>query len=368
MPATTRSALTRHVDEGTVPGVVATLGRDLDPVAVGHLTVGGPAASPDAIVRIQSMTKVVTAVAALRLVARGDLDLDAPVDHWVPELADRRVLVHPAAGLDETVPARRPITLRHLLTNMSGYGALAPGSPLADAMAANGTEADEAPPRLGQDDWLAALATLPLAVQPGEGWRYHHSFGILGILLGRVAGTSTAVVLADELFGPLGMTDTGFVVPASRAHRLPAAYRRGADGFEEIEPAGGGFYVAPPFEVGHAELVSTLTDLHAFLRALAAGELIPAELLTALRTDQVPETAKTPESFFPGFWDSTGWGYGVSVTTSGPSAGRWGWSGGLGTDFFVAPDGSIGILLAQVAMDERVLGMLTEFGALPTDG
>ena len=139
----------------------------------------------DAIMRIQSMTKAITSVTALRLVEAGRLELDQSLVDWLPELADRRVLRSPTAELDDTVPARRAIALRHLLTNTSGYGMALAASPLQQAMAENGTEAGAEPPAMGADEWLRRLAELPLAFEPGEGWRYYHSFGLLGILISR---------------------------------------------------------------------------------------------------------------------------------------------------------------------------------------
>jgi CubicO group peptidase (beta-lactamase class C family) len=134
--------LDRHVEAGTVPGAVALLGGpDPELVVAGRASVDGPPMSPDAIVRIQSMTKVITAVAALRFVEAGRLDLDTPLVESLPELADRRVLRSPTAELDDTEPARRDITLRHLLTNTSGYGMVLVESPLQQAMLDNGTEA-----------------------------------------------------------------------------------------------------------------------------------------------------------------------------------------------------------------------------------
>ena len=364
--------LRRHVEEGTVPGAVGLLGGEgAEPVAVGRMAVDGPPMRVDAVVRLQSMTKVVTAVAALRMVEAGRLALDAGVEPWLPELAGRRVLAHPAAELDDTVPAPGPITLRHLLTCTSGYGIVVDGSPLGAAMAGNGTEAGPQPWAGGADAWLARLAELPLAFAPGAGWRYHHSFAVLGILLARVAGRPLADHLAADLFGPLGMPDTGFWVPADQLDRLPAAYRAEAEGLVETEPAGGGPYAGPPaVDVSHGELVSTAADYHRFLRALVTrapvdgAPLLSAEHLALLTTDQVAPGLKTPESFFPGFWDGTGWGCGVAVVTTGPSAGRYGWSGGQGTDFFVDPDGTTGLLLTQVELGERTWGLLQEFQAL----
>jgi CubicO group peptidase (beta-lactamase class C family) len=356
------SILEDHVSRGTAPGIIGVSGAPdgrVDVVTAGDL-------SADAIVRIQSMTKPVLTVAALRLVQDGSLGLDDPVERWLPELADRQVLRTPTSPLDDVEPAKTPITVRHLLTNMSGYGMMTAPSPLQDAMIANQTQAGQEPVALGAPDWLDALATLPLAFQPGTGWRYHHSFSILGILLSRLVGGSLEDHLRTDLFEPLGMVDTGYTVPTDQAHRLPAGYRHDENGvLVEIEPAADGFYVAPaPFDLSHAELVSTASDYAAFARMLAAGGIhdgkviVEAELLELMRTDQVPASAKAEDSFFPGFWNGTGWGFGVAVVTEGEHAGRYGWSGGLGTDFFIDPDGSFTIMLAQVEMGEEMMGLL----------
>jgi len=250
------------------------------------------------------------------------------------------VLNSPTADLAETSPAVRAITLRHLLTNTSGYGMLLTACPLQRAMADSEVDAGVGPVTLGADEWLARLAALPLAFQPGEGWRYHHSFGVLGILIARVAGRPLQDHLADDLFGPLDPRDTGLWVPTDSVTRLPASYRHTASGLVELEPAAGGFYAGrPPFDVSHAELVSTVRDYTRFARLLADGghfdgrQIVSEEHLRLMTSDQVPATAKTPDSFFPGFWDGTGWGFGVGVDTKGRRAGRYGWSGGLGTNF-----------------------------------
>ncbi|MDQ0642002.1 serine hydrolase domain-containing protein [Microbacterium murale] len=360
-----RDLLARHVEAGTMPGAVGTLGERYEPVAVGLAAPGGQPLQTDAIFRIQSMTKAVSAVAALRLVQDGVIALDDPIATWLPELAEPRVLVHPDAPIEDSRPARRPITVRHLLTNQSGYGMMTADSPLRRAMIDAGMEAGAEPVDRGAQDWLDGLASLPLAFEPGDGWRYHHSFGILGILLGRVSDLSTQEVLDATVFTPAGMSDTGFTVPLDQAHRLPAAFRHGAAGLEQSEPAGAGFYVAPaPFDVSHAELVSTLADYHAFLRALVDGRLIDADLRDGMRSDQVDAAAKRPDSFFPGFWENMGWGHGVSVVTDGPHRGRFGWSGGLGTDFFVDPDGTICIVMTQVELDDRIFAMIGELQGL----
>jgi CubicO group peptidase (beta-lactamase class C family) len=364
--------LNRHVLAGAIPGGVAVWGGgNAEVVTAGVASVGGGPMGQDAIMRIQSMTKAVTSVAALRLVEAGRLELDQGLAGWLPELADPQVLRDPAAELDDTVPASRAITLRHLLTNTSGYGMVIQASPLQLAMAANGTEAGPEPPPTGADEWLRRLAELPLAFQPGQGWRYHHSFAVLGILISRVTGRPLAEHLAEDVFGPLGMTDTALWVPEDKLGRLPAAYRHGEEGLVELEPAGGGFYAGPPsFDVSHGELVSTARDYHRFARMLAGGgqvsgrQMISSDHLQQMTSDQVPAACKTADSFFPGFWDGMGWGFGVAVQTQGPRRGRIGWSGGLGTDFFADPDGTAGVLLTQVEMGKDVWALIDQFQSL----
>src|SRR5829696_7973030 len=183
MTSALQDLLERHVTNGTVPGAVASLGKaEPEVAAAGAMSVGGAPMRADAIMRIMSMTKAVTAVAALRLVEAGRLALNEPVERWLPELADRQVLTSPTADLADTSPAVRAITPRHLLTSTSGYGMVLTECPLQRAMADSETEAGPDPVTLGADEWLARLAALPLAFSPAGGWRYHHSFGILGIL------------------------------------------------------------------------------------------------------------------------------------------------------------------------------------------
>jgi CubicO group peptidase (beta-lactamase class C family) len=195
---------------------------------------------------------------------------------------------------------------------------------------------------------------------------------VLGILIARLAGRPLGEHLAEDLCDPLGMSDTDFGVPQEKLDRLPAAYRFGEGGLVETEPAGGGFYAGPPpFDVSHGELVSTARDYHRFLQMLVEGgrvdgaPVISEVHLRHMTSDQVPVENKTPDSFFPGFWEGTGWGFGVGIETTGLRRGRNGWSGGQGTNFYVDPDGTVAILLTQVEIGEHMSGMVDEFQALP---
>ena len=164
------SALTERVqqviDAGTIPGAVTLVARggDVRIAAQGAMAHGGAPMPEDAIFRIMSMTKPVLTVATLRLVQSGRLGLDDPVQRWLPELADRTVLRTPNAALDEVVPARRPITVRHLLTNGSGYGMEMADTPLARGYEQAGMAAGPEPIAPGADAWLSRLATLPLSL------------------------------------------------------------------------------------------------------------------------------------------------------------------------------------------------------------
>ncbi|WP_191563888.1 serine hydrolase domain-containing protein [Janibacter melonis] len=371
--------LQRHVDDGVLVGAVAAVGpaaptRDggARPVGAGRMALDGPPMPPDAVMRVQSMTKVVLAAAVLRLVETDGLRLEDEVARWLPELADPQVLEHPGATLDRTVPAERAITVRHLLTCTSGYGIVDETSPLGAAMERSELAAGPRPWALDASTWVERLGALPLVGQPGEVWRYHHSFGLLGVLLSRRAGRPLHEHLREVLLDPLEMPDTGSWVPQDQLHRLPAAYRWD-DALVETDPLHAGSYAGDPGrDVSHGELVSTAADVLALLRMLHDGRdaqghrFIGDELRRLMRTDAVPDRAKTRESFpySERFWEGTGWGLGVGIRTAGPGAGRFGWTGGLGTDCWLDPSGWCGVALVQTEMSPPVMGLLGDVDAI----
>jgi CubicO group peptidase (beta-lactamase class C family) len=160
------------------------------------------------------------AVAALALVEEGVLNLNEPIDELVPELASRSVLRSLDAELDDTVPARRRILLEDLLSYRLGFGSVmvSPGTyPIQRAEAELGLQSIGGPPwppgTLNDDEWIAALGTLPLMYQPGERWLYNTSGQVLGVLVARACGQSLESVVQARIFDPLGMVDTGFTVP-----------------------------------------------------------------------------------------------------------------------------------------------------------
>ncbi|WP_223643460.1 serine hydrolase [Corallococcus sp. EGB] len=361
------ASLRGHVERGELPGVVALIARGatvhVDALGMQGLTASDAPMRRDSLFRLASMAKPITAVATLRLVEDGRLPLDGAVDPWLPELANRRVLRTPDGPLDDTVPARRAITVRDLLTLRWGLGAVMakPGThPLQRAMAeahvSPGFHVLTAPP----DEFMRRLGTLPLRYQPGERWAYHTGYEVLGVLVARASGMRFDDFLRERLFAPLGMKDTAFTVPAEKLDRLTTACSRDpATGrLEAWDTPADSFWSRPPaFPSGGGQggLVSTADDLLAFCRMLLSGgrhgntHLLSSASVREMLTDQISEEQKLRSPFFPGFWDASGWGFGGAVCTKpdgiSPTAGRYGWAGGYGPTFFIDPRQDLTALL-----------------------
>src|SRR5207244_11978854 len=173
--------------------------------------------------------KPITAVATMMLVEECKVRLDEPVDRWLPELAERKVLKQFEGQLDDTEPANRPITVRDLLTFRMGFGQMmAPPDAYPILRAANELQIGMGPPQPASvpepDEWLRRLGTLPLMHQPGERWTYNTGSDVLGVLIARASGQPFEAFLRERLFEPLGMVDTGFSVPPARLDRLATSY------------------------------------------------------------------------------------------------------------------------------------------------
>jgi CubicO group peptidase (beta-lactamase class C family) len=322
-----------YVDRGEIEGVVTAVARKGEV----HVAAYG-SARRDTIFRISSMTKPITAAATLMLVDDGVLALDAPVERWLPELADRRVLRRPDAGLDDTVPAQRAFTVRELLTFTFGFGIVFDASPIAKASEAlalgQGMPAPQTPP--APDEWLRRFATLPLMHQPGERWMYNTGSDLLGVLIGRAAKAPFEDVLRERVFEPLGMRDTAFhVPPEKRARFVPSLLHDGT----LYDPVDGQWATPPAFPLGGAGLVSTVDDYLAFSTMLLRGGdgLLSREAIAQMTRDQLTPAQKAATQWWPADWfDGHGWGFGVQVNTvedAGGAVGTFGWDGGLGTSW-----------------------------------
>jgi len=314
------------------------------------------------------MTKPIMAVATLLLVEECKVRLDEPVDRLLPELANRQVLRRLDGPLDDTAPARRPITVRDLLTFRLGFGQLmAPPDAYPILTAAHELQLGMGPPAPATmpapDEWLRRLGTLPLMYQPGERWLYNTGSDVLGVLIARAAGQPLEVFLRERIFAPLGMLDTSFSAPAEKIDRLATSYVVTPDtgALTVYDDAEGGQWSRPPsFPSGAGGLVSTVDDFLAFGQMLLnqgkhSGERILSRLsVETMTTDQLTPAQKAMSGLVPGYWDSHGWGFGVSIVTRrdniAAAPGKFGWDGGLGTSWYSDPrEEMVTILLTQRA-------------------
>jgi CubicO group peptidase (beta-lactamase class C family) len=366
-----RVGLSRHVESGAIPGLVALAschGEVLVHVA-GTLVAGGTEPMRrDTIFRIASMTKPVAAVAAMILVEEGVLKLDDPVDKWLPELADRQVLKRLDGPLDNTVPAARAITVRDLLTLRMGFGyifANTKGWPIQEAINALGILQGPPHPQSlpDPDTWMRGLGALPLMHQPGEQFMYDLGLDVLGVLIARASDRSLDVFMRDRIFTPLGMKDTGFFVPPDKLHRLPTSYGANPEtgALEVYDSVEHSDWAAPPaFSAAASGLVSTADDYHAFCTMmlnwgrLGSVKILSEETVRLMTTNQLSAAQRKANRLF--FGRHSGWGLGMSVVVSRGGIqerpGRFGWDGGLGTSAHTDPASkTIGILLTQRNMD-----------------
>jgi CubicO group peptidase (beta-lactamase class C family) len=358
--------MTGYVERGEVPGLVTLVARRGE----GHVdAIGAMAAGSeepmrrDTIFRISSMTKPITAAAAMILIEECALRLDEPVNRLLPELANRHVLKRPDADLDDTVPAHRPITVRDLLTFTMGLGivAAAPGTvPIADALAelelGQGMPSPQTPP--APDEWIRRLGTLPLMYQPGERWMYNTGSDVLGVLIERASGQPFETFLKERIFDPLGMNDTGFDVIWDRIGRLATSYvidpDRGAAAIYD-EPADGQWSRLPSFPSGGGGLVSTVDDFLAFAdmlrgKGVSRGErILSRPSVEFMTSDQLTPEQKAASGLVPGFFRVHGWGFGVAVVTErtevAKSVGTYGWDGGMGTSWYNDPAEDLTMIL-----------------------
>ena len=340
-------ALGAYVEAGALAGA-ATLtwrgGQVVQSTCVGFrdLEAGLPI-ERDTIFRIASMSKPITSTAALMLLEEGRFALDDPIARWAPEFAQMRVLRSPDGPLGQTDPALRPITFDDLLTHRSGltYAGFHSG-PLARAYDdALGGDIDS---EVAPDDWIRALAALPLIDQPGSAFHYGQSTDLLGLLLARMDDAPLADVLERRIFAPLGMKDTGFVVARDKRDRRAAMY-----GFDETgrlirrsAGAGGAFMAERPgdmaFASGGGGLWSTLDDFLAFARMFVGGgavegvRILRPETLATMISNRLTAHQRERAKLlgFPTF-SAHGFGLGVAVVLDPKRAATTPCRGGLGT-------------------------------------
>jgi CubicO group peptidase (beta-lactamase class C family) len=352
-----------YVDEGRLPGYLVAVSRG---GRVAHLTTHGrrdiAAGLPveaDTLWRIYSMTKPVTAVAALILVEEGRLSLDDPVDRYLPAFAEPRVYVSGSGADTVTRPADGPILVRHLMTHTAGLTFAFYHMHPVDALYREAGLESSVVPGSNLAETTDVYASLPLQFEPGTQWNYSVASNVLGRIIEVVSGQPLDTFFAERIFGPLGMTDAGFRVDDEQADRLSELYGD-ADG-GGIEPIPGlPLYGRPRFLSGSGGMVASAHDIHRFAELLRRrGELDGTRLLAPgtvdlMTSNHLPGGAdlrafgSRPAHDEPGN-DGVGFGLGVSVVidparTQAPSGlGTYGWSGVATTTFWVDPSRDLSV-------------------------
>jgi len=361
--------LQRYVAQQTVAGIVATVARRgqtvyLEKFGYADLEAAAPMEF-DTIFRIASMTKPITAVAAMMLYEEGWFDLNTFVHEFIPAFKDLKVFVRQTKAGPELEPLARPITFRHLFTHTAGlsYG-FDPQDPVDRLYHEAGATLLHfyAPgARFTNKDVVDALTRLPLAFQPGAHWRYSLSIDVLGYLVELISGKPLDVFLRERIFEPLGMADTDFYVPPAKLSRLAKIYC--------TDPSGTGLARVdlpvptepPAFLSGGGGLFSTIGDYSRFAQMLVNGGELNGVRLLSPRTVALMEMNQAPAEALPyeqsaGSLKNAGYGYGLGmrvltdVAASGRagSVGEFGWDGAFATYFWVdRKEALYGLLMTQ---------------------
>eukprot|EP01037_Dinobryon_pediforme_P005547 gene5547-5602_t len=357
----------RLVSDGKLPGVSVLVSRRGKLGYVRHTGLAdiarGVPMADDTMVRIYSMTKPLTTAAIMMLYEEGRFQLDDPITRFLPYFANQRVLVGGNAARMETVPAVRAITFRDLMTHTSGltYGFMA--ATLADAQyRALGIDFQTSDLPLG--DVVEKAASVPLLAQPGTAWNYSIATDVLGHLVAVISGQSFDSFVQQRLLNPLGMTDTGFTVPADKISRFAANYVPGANGITLLDdPQNSRFTQPGKIPSGGGGLVSTAGDYLKFCTMLLNKGTFEGQTLLGRKTVELMTSnhlggdmaSLGTKRFSESNYEGIGFGLGFSVTLDPARAqilgsrGEYAWGGAASTAFWVDPaEEMIVILLTQL--------------------
>jgi CubicO group peptidase (beta-lactamase class C family) len=374
--------LRRAVEAGDVAGVVAMAATNEGVLYQGAFgkrdLVKGTDMTLNSVFWIASMTKAITATAAMQLVEKHKLQLDQPIGKLLPELAAPQVLEgFDDKGAPKLRPAKRAITLRQLLTHTAGFS-----YDIWDANTARYAKQAELP---GIISCKNAALKLPLAFDPGTAWEYGINIDFVGKAVEAVSGKKLDAYLRDNIFTPLGMNDTGFIIGPSQRDRLVSVHARKPDG--TLEPIEFGVPQDPEFFMGGGGLYGTARDYLAFLQMLMHGgtyrdaQLLRPETVALMSKNQignlnVPGVWKTTapgasldvdlSKAFPG--QDLKWGLSFLINTkqgpAGRSAGSLSWAGLANTYFWLDPNKRVaGVILTQSLpfVDPKVIELYGQF-------
>ena len=361
----TRALIDSYPATQKAPGIVAAIGQGDAPariLAAGTLATdpGSPKADADSLWRVYSMTKPITAMAAMMLIEEGKMKLDQPVSDFIPAFKNMTVLVNPDKDLSAR-PATVPITIRHLLTHTAGLGyTIVTKGPLLKEYERQGitpftaNAAIENQMRAARpatlEEFANRVATLPLIAEPGTKWSYSIGLDVMGRVIEVASGMPFDTFLKTRIFTPLKMDSTFFTVPAADAKRLSTGYTWLGATMIPLDPAASSVFLkAPSFPYGGAGLVMSANDYDRFLHMLQDGGILDGVRILKPQTVALAMSNLLPRgTIYPGAVAATGgttstqgFGAGGSVTLvdtpGGSSKGTYGWGGAAGTIAFVDP-------------------------------
>lgn len=322
-------------------------------ISAGSLRLGGDKlVDSNTLWRMYSQTKPVTGMATMMLVEDGLISLDQPLSDIFPEFADMQVLVDPEGALDNVEPARGPITIRQLQTHTAGLGyTIISKGPIQKAYLAAGLTPgrvsrnpipgiDAGAPTPDIMTFVKRLAELPLVYQPGTQWSYSLSHDVLSAVIEKVSGKPLDQFLQERMFGPLGMTNIFYSVPAERAIDLADNYAPFAGSLIPIDPGATSIFLdKPPFAFGSTGLVGTAGDYDKFLQMLLGlgrvgnVQVMQPDTVRLGMSNLLPETASTKGTWVANHGFGAGGRSGLGTEVS--PAGTFGWGGAAGTSAFV---------------------------------
>jgi len=344
----------KEIQAGRMPGAVTVIARDGKIVhrgVAGYQDVAdGTPLSVDTIFRFYSMTKPVLGVATMILVEEGLLKLDDPVSKYIPGFDHLRVYVSGEGEDMVTEPLAHPILVHHLATHTAGFTSFG-NTGLNRLLQAEYKGPDQFP---SLEAFIAHLLTFPTLFQPGDDWKYSPSFGALGYVLEVAAEQPLKELLAERIFEPLGMTDTGFHVPADKVGRFASTYYATENGLELIETGSASYMLNPKITPrGGGGLVSTAADYLRFAQMVLNGGELDGVRLLAPTTVRMMTTNHLPPGLesYPGEGYGIGFGVDLDIARKGVigNNGTFHWAGAARTHFWVDPKaGVIGLFLTQV--------------------
>ncbi|PCI73635.1 MAG: hypothetical protein COB20_16035 [SAR86 cluster bacterium] len=366
--------LTQHVEDGRVAGLVAGVARHgkivyLESMGWNQIEQDNSMLE-DSLFQIRSMSKPITAVAAMQLVEQGKMKLDDPVSKYIPSFAKMQVFLDPTdADFTQTRTSDREMTIEDLLLNTAG---------LSHRFGALYRQNEVRSRRDTLKELVEKVATVPLIGDPGEQWVYSISITVLGRVIELVSGQNFDDYLNEHVYGPLKMMDTAFFVPDEKVERLARAYRvSSADRSLSLLPQMAiPITQDPPLLEGAAGIVSTVPDYLRFLQALLNGGELDGERILQTGTVEAMTQNHIPEELMPFGTNPNspmldrGWGYGMAVVLDetlsayGTNNGEFGWSGSLGTFSWADPVSGTSVVIMLQIQPSGAYNIASKFKAM----